>query len=177
MKSKAFKFSLKYLKEALTYDPETGGFTWNQRPISHFSALKRQRSFNSWKAGKPAGTETKHYITISLAGENWKAHRVAFFYMTGKEPEVDVDHINRNKKDNRFENLRDAGRTINRFNCDPSIRNHSGTVGVHWDKNCGKWAAKIKRHGKATHLGIFDDIECAIKARQQAEQIFYADAI
>ena len=177
MKQKPFKFSLEYLKEALAYNPETGLFTWKRRPIHHFSSECRQVAFNTARASKTAGTETRNYVTLSLVGENWKAHRVAFFFVTGKEPICEVDHINRNKKDNRFCNLREAARTINRFNCNPSIRNRSGTVGVHWDKGCCKWAAKIKRSGKAKHLGVFDKLEDAIEARAKAETIYYADAI
>jgi hypothetical protein len=177
MKPKAFKFSLEYLKEALTYDPKTGQFTWNKRPLGHFRSLKSMNSCNTRWAGKRADSTTSDYATIFLCGETWQAHRVAVFYFTGIPPVNEIDHINRNKKDNRFENLRECDRFTNLANCGLSVKNKSGSKGVHWNPDCRKWSAKLKFKNKLYYLGVFEKLEDAIEARTKAETIYYAGAI
>lgn len=80
------------LKELLEYDPETGDFHWRVRPVR----CKQNATWNSAWAGKIAGTiSTYGYVMINVQHyQPMRAHRLAFLYMTGKFPQVDVDHIN-----------------------------------------------------------------------------------
>lgn len=75
------------LKSLLHYDPKTGIFTWN-------NTLKTKVS------GKQAGSLSKDGIVIGINRGTFRAHRLAFIYMTGAAPSQ-VDHINLDKKDNR----------------------------------------------------------------------------
>lgn len=83
---------------------------------------------------------------------------------------MDVDHINRNKLDNRRSNLRVATRSQNMFNTGLRSTNSSGHKGIVWQKAAQKWQAQIMLHYKNYYLGLFDRLEDAVIARQQAEK-------
>lgn len=84
------------------------------------------------------------------------------------------DHINRNKLDNRRENLRVADKSLNSINRDIRPDNTSGYIGVylHWPKEHQKkgwakrWAANIFRNGATKNIGYFKSPEEAHKARE-----------
>lgn len=83
---------------------------------------------------------------------------------------MDTDHINRNRLDNRKENLRIVDRTQNNFNTGVHSHNTSGHKGVAFHKAARKWVARIQYKNKSVHLGLFDDISQAIEARKKAEK-------
>lgn len=147
----------KRLKELLHYDPETGIFKWKIRPA------------NCIQIGDIAGTLNMYgYISILFKRKHYQAHRLAFLYMTGKIPE-EVDHINHTRNDNRWRNLDESSRKANAKNKGIGKNNTSGVVGVYFNKNAGKWKATIKVNGKGVHLGYFEGIEDARKAKKEAE--------
>ena len=80
-----------------------------------------------------------------------------------------VDHINRNKLDNRRGNLRVVSKSENAFNSRRRTDNKSGHRGVSWDKTRNKWKAQICIKGKVIPIGRYDSIEEAITARKGAE--------
>lgn len=86
-----------------------------------------------------------------------------------------IDHINRNRLDNRKQNLRYVDGTINGFNKGKQSNNTSGYVGVSWEKNRNKWEAHIKKHGKKKFLGYYSEIEDAVNARREAELEYYGE--
>jgi hypothetical protein len=86
--------------------------------------------------------------------------------MSGSLPPADVDHINREKGDNRWVNLRLAARWENTGNAGLQSNNTSGHRGVTWDKWAGKWLARGMRDGRNKHLGYFDSLEEAAAAAQ-----------
>jgi len=97
------KLTQDYLKECLTYDPETGIFTWNRRSISHFKNSHGCNIWNSRWSNKEAGCLSGDgYLLIGIDYETYKAHRLAFLYMDGYIPENYVDHKDKNKQDNEF---------------------------------------------------------------------------
>ena len=81
-----------------------------------------------------------------------------------------VDHINRNKKDNRIENLREC--TTHENMCNQGLRknNKSGCKGVHFNKGKQAWEASITHKGSRDHLGSFKNIKDAIHARKESEK-------
>lgn len=81
----------------------------------------------------------------------------------------ETDHINRNRLDNRKENLREVTRQENMKNKSMYKSNSSGHKGVKWNKNLNKWQVQITVDKKRIHLGVFEDIQSAIFARKQAE--------
>jgi hypothetical protein len=160
-----------YVRSILHYDPETGIFTWRERPREHFT---RANSFNSWKkrfVGKPAGNKSAHgYIRINICGVLYFAHRLAWLYMTGEWPEDQIDHANLEKADNRFSNLRSASRSQNTANRPTQPNNTSGYKGVVWDGRRNKWFVKIKINGRQKIIGYFsrDRIHDAAVAYERA---------
>jgi hypothetical protein len=134
------------LKELLHYDPDTGLFTWLQ-PANRFSMVK---------SGDRAGAlNARGYIHIKVEGKSYKAHRLAWLYVHGRWPEPAVDHINRDKADNRLCNLRQTNQLGNMQNKSAYRSNSSGYTGVSWHKQSQKWAAQIQYNGRNKHLGLF----------------------
>lgn len=146
------------LKQLVYYDERTGNFT--------FKVNKGIR-----KVGMVAGSAVGGgYWRIRLDGREYKAHRLAWFYVHGKWPVQDLDHINLNKRDNRISNLRLATETENNANQSLTSRNTSGFKGVTWHAKCQKWQASVKVKGRNRYLGLFDRAEDAHSAYVQAAQ-------
>lgn len=82
----------------------------------------------------------------------------------------DIDHINRNKLDNRLKNLRYVTRSQNIYNMGLKTNNTSGHKGVTWDKRRNKWRAYIGGSVARKELGSFKNKSDAIKARKNAEK-------
>lgn len=86
---------------------------------------------------------------------------------------IDLDHRDRDKLNNRKSNLRVCTRSQNQMN---SVRNNSsGVKGVCWHKHVRKWVATITVNYKNIHLGYFNDLVVANKARQNAELKYHGE--
>lgn len=140
------------LKKHLHYNRDTGVFTWERGNLK----------------GKEAGYKSDRYIRITINGKSYAAQRLALLYVDGVMPEIDVDHINQNKQDNAYRNLRTVTRSINMMNAKLSKANTSGVTGVIWDKVNRKWAAQMMVNGKSIKIGRFIEKSDAIKARLNA---------
>jgi hypothetical protein len=152
------------LKQFLEYDPETGDWRW----------LKSTGKMI--KEGDAAGTISVHgYRIITFLGTKYRASRLAFLYMTGSWPENEVDHINRCKLDDRWDNLRDVSRSENQLNRDMQSNNTSGARGVHWNTEKCKWCAQVKKDNITHHAGYFDSFEEAVAARDAAAIELHGD--
>tara|TARA_R110000868_G_scaffold134284_2_gene346196 strand:+ start:240 stop:713 length:474 start_codon:yes stop_codon:yes gene_type:complete len=148
------------LQKFVRYEPETGLFYW------------LVSTTNRCKIGDIAGTKQDGYVAIRINGKRDYAHRFALLYMTGDYPAGQiVDHINRDKTDNRWVNLRVASHTTNAHNSPRRVDNKSGYKGVFYNKNCGQkpWFAYINSYGLRLSLGYFATKEEAVVARQKAE--------
>ncbi len=144
------------LRDLLNYDPDTGVFTW------------RVKRGGKATAGSVAGATDVHgYIAIRLDGVLHKAHRLAWYHTYGEWPEKNLDHINRNKSDNRVSNLRPADQSLNMHNANRTA-GKSGVVGITWDARRNKWCARVKIDYVSKFLGRFDTKAAAIKAREDA---------
>lgn len=80
-----------------------------------------------------------------------------------------IDHINRNKLDNRQSNLRVVNQKVNRRNSGLDNTNTTGVKGVYFYKRHNKWSSGIRIDNRLIHLGYFIDKEYAIKSRKEAE--------
>ena len=108
---------LAYIKKHFIYNPETGVIERTDRKCS-------------------TGSIDKYgYLIIKVKGEQFKAHRIAWLLHYGSMPEQNLDHINRNKTDNRISNLREANQFINNSNAERPPNNDTGCVGIYID-NC-----------------------------------------
>jgi hypothetical protein len=156
------------LDNVIRYDPETGMFTW---------LVYRQSYGGGIYPGKIAGTMKDGYVKIILDQKQYRAHRLAWFIMTGTWPihGTEIDHANGNRADNRWANLRAVTRTQNNMNLPPRTDNKSGHRGVSWRKDTQQWHARIGKHGKTILLGNFDSLEDAVAARVAAESEHFGD--
>jgi len=145
------------LKELLHYNPGTGIFTWL---VNRTGGVK---------AGDVPCYKSDGYIQISVNNKDYKAHRLAFFYMTGDWPKEQIDHKNHVRDDNRWVNLREATHQENQKNRTISKNNTSGVMGVCWNKKRKKWESNIWINGKQKHLGRFNDKFEAACSRKSAE--------
>jgi hypothetical protein len=84
-----------------------------------------------------------------------------------------VDHINRNKLDNRRANLRIADKSINAINSGLRNTNTSGYKGISWSKRGKKWEVYIGKDNIRIRLGLFRKIQEAIQVRKQAEFVYH----
>ena len=152
------------LRELLSYDPLTGVFTWNVR--------RSQRA----EAGAQAGSEkARGYVEIKIDGRLYKAHRLAFMWMTGEFPPEHVDHINGQKADNRWCNLRPATRSQNLCNQQQHRGSASGLKGAFWDAGKGRWFSAVRVRGSRFDLGYFDSAEDAHAAYCAAAKRLHGD--
>ena len=147
-----------YLKSILNYNPETGVFT------------NRITRSSRAKAGAVAGgVNSNGYRHIRIHNRLYKAHRLAFLYMTGEFPSNDVDHINGIRDDNRWKELRPVSKSENNKNTKKPKANTSGVMGVWWRKDINKWRVQIKVFSKNIYLGHYSDFFEACCLRKSAE--------
>jgi hypothetical protein len=141
------------LKELLSYCPITGLFEWRQtRP--------------GVNAASKVGTVSGGYLRVSVDGQRHMAHRLAWLYMTGEWPHDTIDHINRDRLDNRWGNLRCLPHRLNAQN--------QGGRGYHFNERLGKYVAQISTGGRKNktviYLGLFDSPERARSAYLAAKK-------
>jgi HNH endonuclease/AP2 domain len=88
--------------------------------------------------------------------------------MNGNFPSHQIDHVNRNRQDDRWENLRHVTALENNQNTHKKSTNKSGYKGVSLHKTTKKWIAQICFKGKSRNLGYFESPEAASVAYKQA---------
>lgn len=151
----AANITLAHLRELLEYFPESGLFIWR---------VSRGRFGNTCKAGGIAGClRPNGYIVIEIDGRNYRAHRLAFFYMTGAWPKDQIDHRDTNKANNKWANLREATHAENLQNLRKAHGDNLSCelLGVSWSKHAQKWLAQIQIDGKKQFIGYFHTAETA----------------
>jgi len=145
------------------YNPDTGFLYW----------------ISGDKAGEVAGTVYKNgYVTIAFGGKVYTGHRLAWVLHYGEWPQVEIDHINHNKSDNRIMNLRAVQIGENQKNMPMSRRNKTGVTGIYL-QNAGKpywrWIASIGINGKNVNLyrgnNLFE--ACCLRKSAEIEQDFH----
>lgn len=157
---------LSLFRSLVSFDAETGIFTWMPRPADMFPAPHHAVTWNKRFAGKRAFCTLSHngYMYGALFEENFSTHRLAWYFVKGKAP-VEVDHINGDRTDNRICNLRNVSRGENCKNASKQKRNTSGVPGVSWDPVNAKWQVRIGHK----HLGRYVDFAEAVSVRKRAE--------
>lgn len=160
------EFGINEVKDLLDYDPVTGILRWKITSNSYGGKIK---------PGDVAGSKKDGYCIIILFKRQYRAHHLAFLFMTGEWPPIDsdIDHKNRDRFDNSWDNLRIATRTQNNMNAPIRINNKSGFKGVSLRKDTGKWHARITIDKKIILLGNFENIEDAVKVRKEAEEKYF----
>jgi len=156
---KGYMLTKERVEELLSYDPETGLFTWK---------LIEGRGHREL-AGKIAGClAPSGYIMLGIDKKLYRAHRVVFLLETGSFPEKHVDHIDGDKKNNCRSNLRVVTQQENAFNAKPHKGSVTGVKGTYWDKSRNLFVSQIYLNGKHTHLGRFATLEEAALVSKNA---------
>ncbi len=158
------------LRELLDYDPETGVFKvrtkWHRNVV----------------VGREWGTlEPKtRYVRLSIFGQRYFAHRLAWLHVYGEWPKNQIDHINATKNDNRICNLREATPSQNAGNRVMQLAggrcNTTGFKGI-WRHNSARhpWVAEIRVSGTKHYLGAFETREQAHAAYCEAAVRFHGE--
>jgi hypothetical protein len=167
------RVTVERLRAVLHYDPDTGVFTWLPRPLDEFKNRSQGKVWNARFPGTKAGSPCKKgYIGIAIDKTIFKAHRLAFLYMTGEWPRHEVDHINQVKADNRWTNLRDVPHQVNSQNA-RTARKQRALLGAYQEKDTGKHFASIGHNGSAKWLGYHPTAEAAHAAYVEAKRRFH----
>ena len=152
----------------LTYEKAVELFDYNP---STGDLLRRVYRASVAAEGDIAGTKNGcGYLQIVVDGRYYLAHRLAWLLYYGEWPKNNLDHINRDRADNRIENLREAGQEENTKNRTLNVNNKSGVCGVCWNKTRSNWMAYISVKGKHKTLGGFDNFDEAVAARLAANK-------
>ncbi|MEM8661902.1 MAG: HNH endonuclease signature motif containing protein [Pseudomonadota bacterium] len=161
-----------YVRECFDYEPDTGRLIWRERPASHFVNKGAQVRCNKAYAGTEAGTicKTSGYRVTSIKGKSITVHRVVWLLQTGSWPADQIDHIDRDKANNRWENLRAVDQLTNQKNRPISRNNKSGKTGASWSPKNNRWRASICANGRRVYLGLHKNKADAIAARVAAEK-------
>lgn len=151
------------LRELLDYDPETGVF-------------RNKVARSNVPAGSVAGSLTQSgYVRISVDDVSYRAHRLAWLWMTGEWPRAFVDHRDTDKANNRWSNLREASKSQNGANRPVQANSRSKLKGAHFTKANGKWMSLIQHHGRKLYLGYFPTAEEAHAAYAAAAKNIYGE--
>lgn len=133
--------SLHEFCELLSYNPETGEIRWV-------------------KNGKIAGgLNNRGYCRLSVKGKSYLAHRLIWTLMTGEDAPETIDHIDGNKSNNRWANLRESDTSTNNMNRSMHKNNTSGVKCVSWSKHQQRWRVQIGFNKKYYTFGSYIDIE------------------
>jgi len=141
-------FTTLYLRSILYYDPEDGWF---------YNRVRRGPAGGD--IGEAAGHYDKDgYVIIQIKGKKYKAHRLAYMYMTGEWPEDEIDHKDGVPWNNAWLNLRDATHSDNMCNADRPLGD-SGFRGVKFDPATRTWRARIGYGYQRQYIGAYSTAE------------------
>ncbi len=139
-------------------------FYYNEKTGAFYARFKApNRKIGQRGTGKGSG-----YLMWSVDGVRFLEQRLIWMYVYGEDPgSLEVDHKDRDKSNNKIENLRLATRSQNQSN----IRFR----GVTWSKDTNKWQAQIQVNSKKIHLGLFTEEQDAINAYQEAKKRLHGE--
>ena len=148
------------------YNPETG--RWTVLRVDGGTGNPRQPG--------QLMPRRKYRGGFEVDGQKYVTSRLAWLYMTGEWPALDVDHANGDPTDDRWENLRHATRRQNNGNAKKRRDNTSGIKGVHWDRERKKWFVAINDAvGHRRALGRYKSLEEARLVYEKASVALFGE--
>lgn len=155
--------TIERVKELFEYNPATGLFT-------RLIKVKRHNK------GDVAGCLKKDgYVVIKIDGVIYYAHRLAYFYMTGRWFDGETDHKDLNRSNNKWDNIRESTYSQNQMNTGLWKTTTSGHKGVHWDKSSKKWRVRMGVNNKVLNFGSYESFEEACVVRKNKEIEFFGE--
>lgn len=144
----------------IEYDPATGLFHW------------KVHQGGARKAGWFEGADEHGYRAISVCGRLQRAHRIAWLLVTGEWPTLPIDHIDGNRANNRWSNLRQVPHVLNCHNVRRASKNSgTGVLGVSLGPSkSSPYLARIRVDGRRIHIGSFATINEAREAYLKAKR-------
>ena len=131
--------------------------------------------FSRVKIGSETGyLASDGYIRTKIKQKLYGNHQIIFLMFNGYIPEQ-VDHINRDRLDNRIENLRAATNSQNQHNKSIAKNNTSGIQGVTWNKNAKKWYVQLMFKKKQMYFGAYKDLELAELVISEVRKKYHGD--
>lgn len=163
------------LREIVTYDPETGTFRWRDTFAAGLHCGRTRPRAGPGDVVRQGVVPSLGYGYIMIDGKAYLAHRLAWLYVHGTFPKkgMHVDHINRDKLDNRIANLRVATYAQNMRNAKKRSDNSSGYKGVRNQNQ--KFTATIWKDGSPIHIGVFETKEQAARAYDDAAKVHHGE--
>jgi hypothetical protein len=155
------KISTPIFHELFSYDSKTGN-------------ILQQKKRPKVKVGEIAGSITPQgYRYIQAKGRKYPAHHLVWYFETGSFPSLFIDHIDGNKLNNHFLNLREVTTKQNNEHRGKQKNNSSGYKGVTFNKRLNKFIAQIQHNSKQLHIGTFDTaLEASQAYEEKAKSLF-----
>jgi len=148
--------SQKRLKEVVTFDEETGEFFYVEN-------------------GLPAGWNCDGYVRVRIDGADYQAHRLVWFLLYGYFPQIDIDHIDKDRSNNRPNNLRLATRSQNMLNTSAHKDSATGIKNVSFRKDTGKFSVRLSIDGKYKVIGSYNSLEEAAIVAKNAREKYHGE--
>jgi hypothetical protein len=153
--------TLKYINEYLTYDSLSGNlYQRKKRPKIQVGAL----------AG---GLTGKGYRYIQLNGKKYPAHHIVWLLETGELPKKQIDHIDGDKLNNNFLNLREVTNKQNTENRGKQKNNKTGYKGVSFNNRLQKYVSQIQHNNQPIYIGVYATAyEAHLAYEKKAKELF-----
>lgn len=152
------KITQELIQQLFNYNSETGDLKWKRAP------------YTKSKKGLIVRTKRNGYYTVKIYGKDYLVHRIIWLYVYGYFPENDIDHIDRNRINNKISNLREVSRQCNQRNVGLRRNNKTGIIGISFNTINFVWLASISVNNKYYNLGQYRDYTEAVCVRLAAEQ-------
>jgi mRNA-degrading endonuclease RelE of RelBE toxin-antitoxin system len=164
MKDYDTSVTAEWLRENFSYEKFSGRFTRLWPVIGYRGGVM-------YPAGTLTGCLHKDgYRYMAISKRLFLEHRLAWLYVTGEWPACQVDHVDGNRSNNAWYNLRASTVQQNRMNSLGQKSRTNPYPGVYrTHKGNGRFAAQIKKDGEVMYIGVFDTAEDAYVARKSAE--------
>jgi hypothetical protein len=161
--TKEILLTQEYLRNLFKYS--NGKLFWKESPGRYV------------KAGTQAGCVYNNgYCVVKINNKRYGLHRIIFMMHHGYFPN-EIDHIDRNRANNKIENLRAATSQQNKNNTGITKANKSGCKNVCWDKSTQKWLIQLQINGKTKNIGRFKDLELADLVAFMAREKYHGEFV